>query len=454
MAALMKPLIALLTALLLSAVQAQAGLQEFEQAVSLARDSGQPAHPDQNAWRDAIRVGEQARSAEPDSAEVAGLLAQTYSDVAWYSRAFEAWLSYSELSGQPPAAQPFAEAAHQLGFARYSFADFEGALHYYGQLLQHQPDNAEALFWSGRTRLELGDGPGAETAFNRLLELDCLEGVPASQSQLAGNVAAFGPEAALAFSQGISLYETDQLDAALERFQAAFEADRDFVDAAVWSGRTALELADPGLAVGYWRWAVELDPDDARSRYFLALAERQDRWGIEAAAAFDPGAELYGADDLSGALAEFEQAATLSPGYVDALSWSARVAQELGRHALAADYWQQVLRHEPGDEGARYFLNLAEQRLSFGGDVSDAFLRGLDLYHQADFAAAEVELTAVTEEFPEFAPAWGYLGQIYFARRDYGQAADAFERARELEPGNDEYTFFAMEARRLARSPD
>lgn len=455
MTSLMKLLMSLLSVLLLGgAGLAQTGLPELEQAVALARDSGQPPHPDQNAWRDAIRTGELARSAEPESAQIAGLLAQVYSDVAWYSRAFDTWLVYSDLSGQPPAAQPFADAAHQLGFARYSFADLDGALHYYDLLLEHQPANAEALFWSGRIRLELGDGAGAEAAFGQLLNLDSAAGVPASQAQLASNVSAFGPEAALAFSQGISLYEAGQLETALERFQAAFDADRSFAEAAVWSGRTALELSDPGLAVGYWRWAVELNPEDARSQYFLALAERQDRWGIEAAGAFDRGADLYEAGDLSGALAEFEEAVRLSPGYVDALSWAARVAQELGRFDLAADYWQQVLRHDPGDEGARYFLNLAEQRLSFGGDVSDAFLRGMELYRQADFAAAEVELTAVTEELPEFAPAWGYLGQIYFARRDYPEAATAFERARALEPGNDEYTFFAMEARRLARSPD
>lgn len=451
----MKLLLSILTAVLLGGVGlGQAGLADLQQAAQAARESGQPAHPDQNAWRDAIRTGEQARRAEPESAQVARLLAELYSEVAWYSRAFATWLDYSELSGEPPAAEPFAEAAHQLGFARYSFADLQGALHYYDALLEHQPDNAEALFWSGRIRLELGDGEGAEAAFDRLLQLDSADGVPVSQAQLAGNVAGFGPEAALAFSQGISLYEAGQLEAALERFQAAFEADRSFADAAVWSGRTALELGDPGLAAGYWRWATELNPEDSRSQYFLELAERQDRWGTEAAAAFDRGAELYAAGELSAALAAFEEAAGLSPGYVDALSWSARVAQELGRHDLAADYWQQVLRHDPGDEGARYFLNLAEQRLSFGGDVSDAFLRALDLYRQADFAGAEAELTAVTEEFPEFAPAWGYLGQIHFARGEYRQAAAAFERARELEPGNDEYVFFAMEARRLARSPD
>lgn len=455
MAAVMNLLKATFLAMLLVGTAfAQAGLTQLEESVAAARESGQQPHPDQPAWRAAIRAGEQALSNEPESEAVAHLAASLYSEVFWYSRAFDAWLHWNQLSGEAPEPAAFAEAATQLGFSRYSAGDLSGALHYYGTLLEHQPDNAEALFWSGRISLELGDGAGAELSFSRLLELDDQDGVPVSQSQLASNVDRFGPDAALAFSQGISFYELGQTEEALTRFQAAFEANRNFTDAAVWSGRTALEMGQPSLAAGYWRWATELDPEDSRSHWFLSLAERQEAWGLEAVAAFDRGADLYEADDLSAALASFEEAWQLAPSYGDAASWAARVAQELGRFDLAAEYWNRVLRLDPGDEGARYFLNLAEQRLAFGADVSEAFLRGLDLYRQADFSAAEQELAGVTEEFPEFAPAWGYLGQIHFARRDYAEAAIAFERARELEPGNDEYVFFAMEARRLSRPPD
>lgn len=425
----------------------------FLDAVSAARASGEPAHPDQPAWRSAIRAGEQARAAAPADTATVRLLAELYSEVAWYARAYETWLDYASLSGDAPETAAFSEAAHQLGFARWRSGDAAGALDIYDTLLGFQPDNASALYWAARIRLESGEGDEAGELFGRLLDLDH-SGIPADQLQLADDVALYGPEAALAFARGITYYELGQLEPALGQFEAAFEADRTFTDAAVWSGRTALELGDPGLATGYWRWATELDPADERSRYFLDLAERQERWGIPAVAAFDRGQELYAAGELPAALEAFEEAARLSPGYTEALRWSARVAQETLQYAAAADYWERVLSLEPGDAGASYFLNVAEQRLAFGADASDAFLRGLDLYRAAEFTAAEAEFSAVTEESPDFAPAWGYLGQIRFARGEYAAAATAFETARSLEPDNEEYVFFAMEAGRLAATSD
>lgn len=448
----MRSLLTVLVAVLLLTPAAAATLTDFSEAARAARESGQQAHPDQPLWRAAIRAGEQARSAGPESAELLQELARLYSEVAWHIRAYETWLDYAAVSGEAPAEDAFAEAAHQLGFARYSAGDLAGALDYYETLSRLQPGNAEALYWLGRINLEGGEPQAAESAFSQLSALPDTGALTAGQLRLAQQVTGYGPEAAREFALGLGEYDAGEPATALQHFEAAFTANRSFTEAAVWAGRTALELGQPGLAKGYWGWAVELDPADSRSQYFLALSERQDRWGIEAAAEFDRGQELYEAGDLQAALGSFEAAFRLAPGYVDALSWSARVAQELGEFSKAHDYWSRVLSLEPADEGARYFMNLAEQRVAFGAEVSETFLRAVGHYQQADFTSAEQEFLNVTDESPEFAPAWGYLGQIYFTQRRYGLAAEAYETARSLEPDNEEYTFFAMEARRLAET--
>lgn len=442
-----------LVAMLLAAAAAGPA-DAFSQAVSAAQASGQQPHPDRPLWREAIMLGEQAREAQPDDPAVILQLAALYSEVDWHIRAYTAWLDYAELTGEAPDPEAFAEAAHQLGFARYSAGDIGGALGYYRNLAEWQPDNAEAGYWLGRLLLEQGEDLAAEEAFAQLLGMPAATDLPASQLRLARQVRDYGAAAGRSFSLGLGLYDQGDAVRALEQFEAAFTANRSFTEAAVWAGRTALELGQSELAAGYWAWAVELDPADERSRFFLSLARREAQWGSEATAEFDAGQAAYGEGNLEEALVRFEAAVSLSPDYADAVSWSARVAQELGRFGLAADYWRQVLRLDPDDEGARYFLNLAEQRIAFGPEVSEAFLRGVGHYQQADFAAAEAEFLLVTEESPEFAPAWGYLGQIYFSQGRYAPAAEAYETARSLEPGNEEYTFFAMEARRLSATSD
>ncbi len=439
-----------LAAMLLLASAAANNPEELSAAVEAARESGQRPHPDQTLWREAIRTGEQARAAEPGSAEVLRLLARLYSEVSWHIRAYDTWLEFASVSGEAPDEQAFAEAAHQLGFARYSAGDLAGALEYYRALASMQPGNAGALYWLGRSQLESGADDAAAATFRELGAHAEADSLAASQLRLANQVAVYGAAAGRSFAHGLNSYDSGDVSGALSHFEAAFEANMEFTQAAVWAGRSALELGEPGLAARYWRWAVDLDPSDERSRYFLGLAERQDRWGADAVAEFDRGQEQYQAGALTDALASFEAAFRLSPGYLDALSWSARVAQELGRFEVAVDYWSRVLSLDPDDQGARYFMNMAGQRVAFGSEVSDAFLHGVGLYQQADFAAAEEEFLAVTLESPEFAPAWGYLGQIYFSQRRYALAADAYETARRLEPDNEEYTFFAMEALRLA----
>lgn len=444
----------LLLSMGLALAQADPDVARLQLAVEEARESASITHPDQPEWRAAIRLADSLVTEQPESPELALLRAQIYSEVAWYARAYQAWLDYAATSGLAPDASAFSEAALQLGFARWRAQDYQGASSYYSSLLEWQPDNAEALYWLGRVQLEQGEDELAAATFGRLLDLDYAEELPAGQLRLARHVGQYGPLAALAFDRGIVLADAGQAALALAEFEAAFTAARDFTEAAVWAGRMALELQDPALAVVYWGWVVELDPADERSRYFLQLAQRQEAYGVAAVSAFDAGQSSYSAGDLEEALASFEEANRLSPGYLDALSWSARVAQELGRHELAADYWQRVLSLNPDDEGARYFLRLAQQRLAFGTDVSDEFLQGVIHYQAAEFQEAEAAFRRVTAEDPDFAPAWGYIGQINFAQRDFETAADAFERARSLEPGNDEYTFFAMEARRLAGSQD
>jgi len=123
----MRILVVLLCLLAGSAVLAGPDIAEVREAADRARAESSLASPDRPLWRTAIRLAEELRAAEPDSAEAARLLAGIYSEVAWHSRAFSAWLDWAGMSGQAPEAEPFAEAALQLGFARLRAGDPAGA---------------------------------------------------------------------------------------------------------------------------------------------------------------------------------------------------------------------------------------------------------------------------------------------------------------------------------------
>ena len=434
---------------------AQTLFMQAQQAAAQAKEAyaGTMNHPDQPLWRDALTLGQQALDAAPNDPEVTRFMAETYSYVRWYIRAWQQWQAYLNLGGDmtDETKDIFAEVGTELGFARYQANDSNGALPYYQAVHDVDPTNTEALTWLGRIYLETYQPQQALSYWQQLLTIDPGNEGATYYLNLTKQQLEVGVDASQAFQQGIQAYEANNLQDALELFEAAAGFNDAFVDAFVWAGRTSLELGLPDKAIDYWQRVQALDPGDTRAAYFLEVAQAQKQWGSDAANAFYEGMQLYESGDLEAASVKFSEAAQLNSAYKDAFVWSARVYQELERPVLAVDYWQKVIALDPEDTRATYFLSLAEKELAYGTQAGRAFVKGLQSYEVANFALAEEAFKEAVTANPDLADAWGWLGRIYFANAEYELAAVHYERAAELEPENEDYTFFAEEARFLSQ---
>jgi len=485
-----RALLALLAALGLTALApaaAQPAAEAYARAeaafvAALTSDLGRAPTPDDAAWRAAIEAADAAVAAAREAAageafgpahdalrEALALSARVYGLTGWHSRAFAAWDAYLTEGGEvlaraaPPAALPAALAAGfrtdlelalgalgQLAFARYQAGDLEGAQGAYLTMLELDGAHPEALRWLARIAFESGDTAVAIRIWERLLQVAPDDEGARFFLELSREREAYGAAASDAYRAGLRAYEAGDLAAALPAFERAYAANAAFVQAAVWAGRTALELGRPAAAARYWRAVLDADPGDARAAWFLEVAQAQQRWGVEAANAYYAGQSAYAAGDLEAARASFEAAAEREPSFVDALVWAARTSQEAGDAEAAVGYWEAVLRLDPADQRARWFLQAARQQREFGERAGAAFAAGLEAYQAGDAAGARAGFTEAVRLAPGFAAAWGYLGQLEFLAGDHAAAAEAYARALELEPDNDDYAFFAQEARRLA----
>lgn len=447
---------------------AQALLARARDAAAEARTRYEIHTPDQRLWDEALDLAREARGLAPDDLSVARFLAQTYSEVHWYARALDAWLEYLEAGGDlqaraeepgPDPAEALAEAGNQLGFARYEAGNLAAALGYYQSVLRHVPDDPETLYWLGRINLELDEEEAARGYFQRLVAVEPAHETASYYLALIDERVRVGETASRAYRQGLSAYEEENLPAAHSAFVRALSANDEFIDAAVWAGRTALELEQPADAVRYWELVAARRPDDSAAQYFLEVSRAQAEWGVTAGRAFYQGQAAYEAGDVEGAADAFERALEANPEMVEAWVWAARANQERGEPEAAVGYWQGVLERRPDDERARYFLQIAQQQIEFGAEAGLAFVEAVRHYQLAELDRAEEGFLEVVAENPEFASAWAWLGRLYFARGDYRDAADAYSRAYQLEPSNGDYAFFAEEAERLAggssgNSPD
>lgn len=471
----------------------QDALAEAESAYvrALTTDLGRKPTPDDGVWRAAIdaaqRASEQAARdveaarlaagptgsatlmAEEGLRQALALTARVYGSVRWHSRAFSHWDAFVAQGGEilpvshPPAGLQGTQAAefptdaefattalNQLAFARYEAGDLEAARAYYLTLLDISPADPEALRWLARMAFEEGDTATAIQIWGRLVEVAPEDEGARFFLELSRERDQYGVEASEAYRAGIRSYEAGALSEAFASFERAYAANPDFADAAVWAARSAFELGRPAAAEPYWEAALANDPDDARSAWFLEVTRAQQRWGVAAANDFYAGQTAYADGELMEAERFFRSAAELNPQYVDAWVWAARSAQEAGRAADAEVLWQEVLALDPGDDRARYFLQVARQQQAFGPEAGDAFVRGTNAYQAGDVEGARDGFRAAVAAAPHFAAAWSQLGRLEFQVGNYVEAAEAYGRALELEPGNEEYEFFAAEARRLA----
>ena len=109
-----------------------------------------------------------------------------------------------------------------------------------------------------------------------------------------------------------------------------------------------------------------------------------------------------------------------------------------GPHANAEDFWDlaNAYLEQANYEGASQAL---ERFVALRPDSPDAslFLAKLSISRK-DYLGAETQLRQYLKNHPQSFSAWLLLGLAYRRIRDYSQASQAFERAREIDPKNPE----------------
>lgn len=441
-------------------------LAEARSAVVSARAAYDIHTPDRPLWQEALQLGGRALEERPEDPEVLHFLARTYSEVRWHIRAWGYWQDWFAAGesladaggatvdrtgpGAPSSRELFAETGTELGFARYQASDPDAAIPYYQAVEARLPDHQETLRWLGRIHFEEGRAEEALPYWQRLADLRPGDESVTYYLERTRERIAVGVEAADAFDRGIRSYEAGDPTGALGAFEAALDANAEYTEAAIWAARTALDLGLSERAVRYWQVVMTLSPEDGRARYFLQVARTQAQHGPAATEAYFRGQGHYSEGNVQAANEAFVEAARAAEEFEDAWVWAARTYQELGNPAESIYWWQGVLRLNPEDDRAEYFLSQAQNQLAYGVAAGEAFTRAVRAYQLAQIATAEAAFREAVEANPEFAAAWGWLGRIAFAEERFEAAAEAFSRAAELRPDVEDYAFFANEARRLA----
>lgn len=228
---------------------------------------------DQPLWRQALAYLELAYEAEPTNLEVLRYATLTYAEVGWNSRSWRYGQRYIQAGGRLDTAlvDAITDVGNDLGYTFYQFQNFESALDYFYAVNEINPTNKRAIRWIARINNESGNIEQALVAWRQLAALDPTDSTVTYFINFAEQQVAWGKEAGQAYMEGLSFYETNNLEQANQSFVQATELNNDYLDAYRWAARTFQELGDKASALNYWRSARQLSPNDESIHYFIGV---------------------------------------------------------------------------------------------------------------------------------------------------------------------------------------
>ncbi len=191
-------------------------------------------------------------------------------------------------------------------------------------------------------------------------------------------------------------------------------------------------------AINYAERAVEADPDYTEAHYHLATLYYRTRWYVKlieecervmeldpygdygqdtramvAEGYFELGYGLYTARRTEEAIDRFKKAIWMDNNSLKAHYWLARIYKETNNLRKSIEEWEEVLRIDPHNSEAKWFLERTKDEAQYGVDAYNHYLRGYDLYSKGLLESAIEELRMAVELNPDFAKAHDWLGRAY-----------------------------------------
>jgi tetratricopeptide (TPR) repeat protein len=393
-------------------------------------------------YKDALRFYRRAEERMPESAELQGLIGDTYIAMEDREHAEDAYRKATELD--PKGIKNWVVLA-QLAESK---KEWKEALGFYGTALGLATDPSSMIQDLIRVSLKLGD-------FNQALEIT------------KGIVEKHPEEGTLWEVLGILYYQVGSLEEANRAFDRAVEKGVDTFQLYLTRGRSLLELDNPEKAVESLKKAVSLKPDEFIGWINLALAyfslEKDDDalTSLQKAEEIRPesaqalylrGLILNRQKKYAEAVGPLEKAQAASPENKDILFSLAVAYERSGRRKEAEDLLQKVIQADPKDgEALNYLGYMWAERGEHLEEAGDLIKRALEIdpdngyfidsiawvyYQQGRYQKALDEMLRSVELVKDDPVILEHLGDIYQKLGLIEEARETWRRSLEIKPDN------------------
>lgn len=299
----------------------------------------------------------------------------------------------------------------QTGLAHQQAGRLAEAEQVYRQILQQQPNYADALNLLGALLYQQGRFDEAVAFFQRVLTLQ------------PDNPNAFN-------SVGVALKGQGQVEAAIDYYRQALALQPEHAEVQNNLGNALKEMGDLKGAIAAYEQALAIKPnypeahhnlgvilkdqgqlEDAIAHYQAAILQRPNYAEVH----HSMGVALHRQGKLQEAIAYHQQAIALKPNYPDAFNSLGNVLQQQSEFEAAIRQHQQAIALKPDYAEAHQGLANALQQVQ-------RFEEAMTHYHKA------LELR------PHYPEAYNNLGNVFQEQGDTDAAIAHYQRALELRP--------------------
>ncbi|WP_420594904.1 tetratricopeptide repeat protein [Deinococcus sp.] len=169
---------------------------------------------------------------------------------------------------------PAATTAFSRAFTAIDKNDRAEALTLFQQATAAAPNFLDAWREQGRLGLELGNLPAATAAYTAAASLPGASAADRYNLSVVQEAQQVGLPATKAFRSAYGKYASGDKAGAEQGFIQATQLSPQYAKAWAWAGRTAYERQDYAAAASAYGQAVQLDPSDKASAYYLRLAQQ------------------------------------------------------------------------------------------------------------------------------------------------------------------------------------
>ncbi|MFA5714030.1 MAG: tetratricopeptide repeat protein, partial [Bacteroidales bacterium] len=353
-------------------------------------------------------------------------------------------LSLSPLKGQYDRDNLFLRGRQSLIDGRYREAIVQLNL-----LVRIDSTLYEAYFFRGIAKYNLEDFLGAQSDFDKTLELNPLYTLAYHYRAITHSrigkyeLALKDLEEAvdlrpgytgLYFSKGVTYFLSQQFDKAIEEFDKFLRREPKESDAYLNRGASYLYLGDTLKALSDYNMAISmniLDPEGYIRRARVYMMQERDSLAVEdlnsairldstnTFALFNRALVNYNQKQIERALSDLESVLKYEPGNALTLYNRALIRSQIGDYNNAIEDYNRVIEINPTNVLAYYnrasvFIELGRYR-----DAMDDYSQAINLY--PDFANAYLNRSFVKNK----------LGQFNSARADYNTAQEKVKEYRE-----------------------